>query len=159
MVRRGGSAPPALRLLPPCSERSATRQDWRFRATHSQCRCGDLLVMRVPSDCRAETRGLSRTPRLEANGLTHASPGQHPGNGTHSERALKGRDQIVRPIMCRPFKAGPFFHSFPGRCPGLACRRTFGAETRRSGLIGRCSYSPRTTTMSPGCRPHQTFSP
>jgi hypothetical protein len=45
--------------------------------------------------CAAEEPlcALARTPRLEANGLTHASPGQRPGNGTQQRASPEGAGQ------------------------------------------------------------------
>ena len=55
-------------------------------------------------------------------GNPRASPGQRPRIRGKGRPALKGRDQ-----WCRPFRAGSFRCVDPGRCPGLACLRTFGA--------------------------------
>ena len=41
--------------------------------------------------------------------------------------ALKGRDKVVPPFQ----GWGVLLRGFPGRCPGLACLRTFGAPSRR----------------------------
>ena len=59
-----------------------------------------------------------------------ASPGQRPGSRVGTEPALKGRNR-----GCRPFRAGAFSPGFPGRCPGLACFRTFGAPSRRASTV------------------------
>ena len=74
---------------------------------------------------------------------TAAIEGQRPGNkpaqgnalgtASHIAPALKGRDTIVRNILCRPFRADSFILSFLGRCPGLACCCTFGAQSPSSG--------------------------
>ena len=100
----------------------------------------------------------TRTPCLEANGLTHASLGQRLGNGTQQRPSPERAGQNHAPHYVSPFRAGSFFHVFPGRVlarqpspsgplhlldPGLACRRTIGAEKRRSGsrMVGMSDAS------------------
>ena len=84
---------------------------------------------RIARITRVQPERRNRGPKARSK----PAQGNALGMASNSDQALKGRDKIVRHNLCRPFRAGPFLHSFPGRCPGLACCRTFGAEERRSG--------------------------
>jgi len=66
-------------------------------------------------------------PVQSANGATHASPGQRPGNGSKiTNQALKGRPNLCpnpqpAPTVRPGFQPSLLFKpAYPGRCPGLA---------------------------------------
>ena len=90
----------------------------------------------------AETKSESGNSGTAQFASCVAAQGQRPGNKPaqgnalgnwcKKDKALKGRHNLSR-----PFRAFPFFEtSHPGRCPGLACWRTFGA---RSSNTSTCS--------------------
>ena len=60
-------------------------------------------------------------------------PGNKPAQGNALGRTIKTAQALKgRHILCSALSGlWIFFHSDPGRCPGLACLRTFGAHARR----------------------------
>ena len=112
---------------------------------------------RIPRAKREESFSLSKAPasppyplfavlvlRFSAapKGPKQESPGQRPGDPIRNpirmriRPALKGRNKILdhKPVL--PLQGVAILFSqhsiqFPGRCPGLACRRPFGARFKK----------------------------
>ena len=87
---------------------------------------------KVPSS--SQPRGgralLHRRPGPKARPMS--AQGNALGNHHNPNLALKGRANRGCGFLCRPFRAGIVSRGNPGRRPGLAWQRTFGAEPRLS---------------------------
>ena len=83
-----------------------------------------------PGDCRTRAQRLSCTFAVCGNGgpkaRRHASPGQRPGKATRSRASPERARQVVSPLQGWCLRQ----ITNPGRCPGLACLRTVGAQAR-----------------------------
>ena len=65
---------------------------------------------------------------LWAKGPRQASPGQRPGNGMEKGvQALKGRDNVKRAVLCRPFRAVRIAVPVPRALSWAGLLSTFGA--------------------------------
>ena len=70
---------------------------------------GESKTQRPGTSAISASLPETRTPRLEANGLIHASPGQRSGNDIHSERALNGRTNSCAPLWVALSERARFF--------------------------------------------------